>query len=301
MMQIRKRHWLLAIGAASAAHLTLAALFQQPPSPGAQATGMGGVEISLGPAGGAAGAVEDVMPTEVTAAAVPEVEPAVAEVEVESARPVETKTVAEPVVEAERKVDPEPIAEPETVEPEAVAAVPATPVDVAEPPEKEVEAEPVEEPKVVARAAPPEAAPSTTPDHVSDASTNTPAPRGTAARGEAGQQNAQHSGSGDHSADGGDPGARADYFAKLQAWLERHRRYPRRAQMRRQEGTALLYFVIDRNGRVLDYRIERSSGYSVLDREVKAMLERAEPLPPVPPQLRQARLELLLPIEFAIR
>ena len=106
---------------------------------------------------------------------------------------------------------------------------------------------------------------------------------------------------GDNTAGGGNPGLRADYFAQLQAWLEQYRRYPRWAQRRGQEGTALLYFTIDRNGNVLDYRIERSTGHTILDREVTAMLERAKPLPPVPAQLRQARLELLLPIQFSLR
>lgn len=91
------------------------------------------------------------------------------------------------------------------------------------------------------------------------------------------------------------------YFAELQAYLERHRRYPRGAQLHRQEGTAVLYFVIDRQGNVLDYRIERSSGYRLLDREVAAMLERAKPMPPAPPDLQRTRIELLLPIRFSMR
>ena len=105
---------------------------------------------------------------------------------------------------------------------------------------------------------------------------------------------------GDNSADGGRPGLRADYFAQLQAWLDQYRRYPRWAQRRGQEGTTLLYFAIDRDGNVLDYRIERSSVHSILDREADAVQERAKPLPPMPPQVRQARLELLLPIQFSL-
>src|SRR3546814_21089932 len=39
---------------------------------------------------------------------------------------------------------------------------------------------------------------------------------------------------------GGAPGAFVDYKAQLYAWLDKHKEYPRRARLRRQEGTALL-------------------------------------------------------------
>lgn len=100
---------------------------------------------------------------------------------------------------------------------------------------------------------------------------------------------------------GGTPGAPADYFTALQAWLERHKEYPRQARLRRQEGTVLLSFTFDRAGRVLGHRIERSSGHAALDREVAAMLVRAQPLPPIPDAMTQARLEITVPVQFALR
>ena len=80
-----------------------------------------------------------------------------------------------------------------------------------------------------------------------------------------------------------------------------NKEYPRRAQCRRQEGIALLYFVMARDGRVLDYRIQESSGHALLDREVERMIERAQPLPEIPPELQQARLELVVPVHFLMR
>jgi protein TonB len=71
--------------------------------------------------------------------------------------------------------------------------------------------------------------------------------------------------------------------------------------MQRQQGTAFLYFAMDRNGQVLDYRLERSSGHALLDREVEAMIKRAEPLPRLPESWQQTRLELVVPIQFALR
>jgi len=87
----------------------------------------------------------------------------------------------------------------------------------------------------------------------------------------------------------------------LKAWLERHKRYPRGAQMRRQEGTALLHFVMDREGRILEYRLQESSGHATLDREVEAMLKRAEPLPTFPEEMQASQLELVVPVTFYLR
>lgn len=95
--------------------------------------------------------------------------------------------------------------------------------------------------------------------------------------------------------------AAADYFALVRGWLEKHKEYPRRAQKRRQQGTAMLFFVVGRDGNVLDYRIRDSSGFKILDTEVEAMIQRAQPLPPIPREFRQSQLELVVPIQFSIR
>jgi protein TonB len=99
----------------------------------------------------------------------------------------------------------------------------------------------------------------------------------------------------------GRPGADADYLASILAWLERHKEYPREAQRRRQQGTAVLAFELDRQGRVLSYRIKTSSGFAELDREVEAMIKRAEPMPPMPADMTQAKLELQVPVQFRLR
>lgn len=100
---------------------------------------------------------------------------------------------------------------------------------------------------------------------------------------------------------GGSPGEREDYLTRLLNWLERHKEYPRRAQRRRQEGTTLLFFRMDRDGRVTDFRIEQGSGHALLDAEVEAMIQRAQPLPAMPDFMRQSQLELVVPVNFALR
>ncbi len=60
-------------------------------------------------------------------------------------------------------------------------------------------------------------------------------------------------------------------------------------------------FAVDRNGKVLDFEIERSRGYELLDREVVALLERSSPLPPPPQEVEGERVEVVVPVEFFIR
>ena len=109
-----------------------------------------------------------------------------------------------------------------------------------------------------------------------------------------------NTGSGSRSG-GGAPGAKIAYVTRIQAWLESHKRYPRRARLLRQEGTVVLHFVMDREGRLEGYRIRRSSGYELLDHAVRAMIERAQPLPKMPASLPQPRLEIVVPVEFILR
>ena len=92
-----------------------------------------------------------------------------------------------------------------------------------------------------------------------------------------------------------------DYLTRLRAWLEKHKQYPQQAQRRRQQGTALLRFTLARDGRLLAHSIERSSGFSSLDAAVEEMIERAAPLPPLPSEMTQDALEIVVPIAFFLR
>jgi protein TonB len=95
-------------------------------------------------------------------------------------------------------------------------------------------------------------------------------------------------------------GARANWQSKLVGWLARYKRYPRLAQEQHQQGTALLRFSMDRQGRVLSAQLARGSGFSLLDDEAMALIQRAQPLPAPPPELAGERLELVIPIEFSL-
>ena len=91
-----------------------------------------------------------------------------------------------------------------------------------------------------------------------------------------------------------------DYLEKLRRWLARHKKYPEEAHKKKQEGTVLLAFVLARDGTVLEARIERSSGFPLIDQATLDMMRRASPVPPVPATYTGERLAIAMPVRFTI-
>ena len=75
----------------------------------------------------------------------------------------------------------------------------------------------------------------------------------------------------------------------------------REATFRRQQGVPYIRFVMDREGKVLSVRLERSSGYRPLDDEAVALPKRAQPLPKPPEDVKGETVELVVPVEFFMR
>lgn len=96
-------------------------------------------------------------------------------------------------------------------------------------------------------------------------------------------------------------GVIADYAALLKSWLGRHMHYPVQARLNGIEGTAVVRVVMSRDGRILSYQLEQSSGHAVLDREAIEAVKRSAPLPPLPPEMKQIELKLRLPLVFSVR
>jgi len=96
------------------------------------------------------------------------------------------------------------------------------------------------------------------------------------------------------------PSPSADYLAAIMAWLERHKLYPEAARARREQGTVLVAFAIDRGGRLLSFGVRRSSGSTALDAAAEDMIRRAAPLPAVPASYPGRELDLVLPVTFAL-
>lgn len=98
-----------------------------------------------------------------------------------------------------------------------------------------------------------------------------------------------------------DSDALPNWKSQVVARLERYKRYPSEAQSRGEHGVAQLAFSIDRSGGVHHARIVNSSGSSLLDSETLALVERAQPLPPPPPDVPGAQIAVVVPIRYNIR
>ena len=97
------------------------------------------------------------------------------------------------------------------------------------------------------------------------------------------------------------PNVEASWVTNVVQQLQRQRRYPAAARSRKEEGTVVLSFSVDRSGHVLPRTIAQSSGHTELDDEVMALVMRAEPLPSFPASMPQQKVDLTLPMRFTLR
>ncbi len=95
--------------------------------------------------------------------------------------------------------------------------------------------------------------------------------------------------------------ALASYNRLVAAHLQRFKQYPSGARAAGEQGTSRLSFTLGRNGQVLGSRLAGSSGHPALDGETLAMIRRAQPFPPMPPELKQASMSFSIPVQFSIR
>jgi periplasmic protein TonB len=81
--------------------------------------------------------------------------------------------------------------------------------------------------------------------------------------------------------------------------LESNKRFPPAASDQR--GTAKVSFVLDRNGKLVSHWLMESAGSRALDEESLAIIERAQPFPIPPPNLKEDQLKLAIGFIFATR
>jgi periplasmic protein TonB len=87
----------------------------------------------------------------------------------------------------------------------------------------------------------------------------------------------------------------------LAAHIERFKRYPPEARARGRRGSARVAFTIERDGRLRDSHIIKSSGSQELDRETLAMLTRAQPMPKPPGDVQTVDLSRAVTVQFDIK
>ena len=265
---MKRRYWLVAILVATVVHAAGFLVFANSEDEGAKDKGEQGVEIDLGMLGDLGEAKQTAEPEQVDPEPIEEPEPV---------------SEPEPEPDPAPEVKPEPIKQPEPVKPKQQTEVKV---------KKQVEKpKPKQQP-----VATPEPVP--TPDPVK----SKPVATTTVAKVEKSQTSSKQQSTGKANAvtTGAQVAAKQSYFSMLAATLAKHKQYPVASRRRGEEGIVKLFFVVDRNGKVLDYRISESSGSKRLDEAVIKMLKKAEPLPAFPADMLQPQLEINVPIAFQL-
>lgn len=98
-----------------------------------------------------------------------------------------------------------------------------------------------------------------------------------------------------------DPDLLAGYGHALSQAIGRHQRYPRLAQMRGWQGTAMVALKFGSGNRLLGATLHKSSGREVLDEQALDMVRDAQPLPNPPERLRNRDFTVIVPIVFRLK
>lgn len=280
---IRAHHWAIALGVAVGVHLiALGLVLAHEPAEGAKAPGEQGIEIDLGMLGDLGSQTQNRQAAKSEQAA---------ETPVEAPQPDVATPVAEPAPEAATVPDPVALPEPVIAKQAAELTVKPKPKprEAARPkPKTNTEIRPSQQPKPVTPQ--PEATPAATASRQQTSSEGKDS--SDARRMTTGSQAALST--------GGNPGAKQSYYALIAARLAQHKRYPIRARRKGEEGIAKLFFILDRKGSVIEYRLTESSGSKLLDRAVIDMLKSATPLPEFPADMAMETLTINIPVAFSI-
>ncbi len=93
------------------------------------------------------------------------------------------------------------------------------------------------------------------------------------------------------------------YEKQLALWFQENQYYPDEAKSQHLEGSAVVRIEIDVNGNILHVEFAQRTGNTMLDRAVSIMVEKANPVPPLPsnyPYQTGEKLEFYIPIRFTL-
>ncbi len=99
---------------------------------------------------------------------------------------------------------------------------------------------------------------------------------------------------------GGKVGNANHYFILLKGWLNRHKDYPPELKKAKLQGIVTVRFTINLKGHLKASSIKQSSGLQLLDQAALLLLEKANPMPPIPEFFNRDSLTIALPIEYAL-
>lgn len=93
-------------------------------------------------------------------------------------------------------------------------------------------------------------------------------------------------------------GAFASFRSRVIAHLARYKRYPDAARVQQMRGRVLVTFSLDAGGRVTGVSLASPSRHPLLNAEALAMVRRASPFPPIPPEAGQSSASFTAPIVY---
>ncbi len=92
----------------------------------------------------------------------------------------------------------------------------------------------------------------------------------------------------------------ASYMQHVKDQIEGVWEYPEEAQLKNQQGSLLLLFSIDKNGRLVALKLLRSSGFPLLDKAAMDAVREAAPFPPLPKRLKLDRLNVYATFSYRL-
>ena len=92
----------------------------------------------------------------------------------------------------------------------------------------------------------------------------------------------------------------AEYMAQLRRAIEANKKYPRRAQNARREGTVSVSFTIDRQGHITSVRVDQSSGTAILDQAAMQAIQKLGRFDPIPEDIPRDTWLVKIPMSFVM-
>jgi len=94
--------------------------------------------------------------------------------------------------------------------------------------------------------------------------------------------------------------ARELYFNTIRKLIERQKKYPRMAMLRKLEGKVVIEFELSHSGKVRSIRVAEGSRFDILNRAATRAVEAAAPYPKPPSDLFNGHILLRVPVVFEL-
>lgn len=92
-----------------------------------------------------------------------------------------------------------------------------------------------------------------------------------------------------------------EYREKLQAAIEAHKKYPRRARRLRQQGSVLIAFKVQKDGLIMNLKVASPSDSTILDQAAMETVQKISGLFPLPDELNRTEWAFTVPINYYLR